>query len=793
MNLVDIKYIFRQLLRKKYYTLLNVFGLGIGLGCAMLMAIYLIHEFSFDRFHSKSSQLYRVIVDKRSDTPYAMGEAFRNEVPEITNVFRLYNMDEIHIIKDNEAIAEKSFAWADSSIFSMLDFNLIAGSRDQLLSETNDILVSEKIARKYFPNENPVGKPLRIKLLSANVDYTVKGVFSDLPSNSSLQIEFLVNIKNSFDLLSEIVYAIGLENSKEKLDYLHDWSKDEYSTFVQLAENANIDAVSRKCSNISQAHLKEKSVGAIFLQPFTDMYLHSSEIDHSSQIRVNQVSSLKIFMGIGLLILLVACVNFILVSNADSARSIMEFACRKVNGASRIQVFTMSILKTCLVALVSLIPALLFLYFTLPFFNSQFQKELHLSLLLQWQYMVVLLSIVLFTGILAGLYIGFYTSSVSPARLIQNKGNLEQGKGRIKGLLVITQFVAFILLCTSFMFMMKQYDFSLKKDIGINTKNVMVVWLKDENVRANAQIIRDNLAANPNVSSCVLTSFFTPPSDNVLNIGYTDKNNGNKKYNIEGLVLGTGELELLQIPILRGVTFTHSNTLDMKNILINEAAAKLLKVDVGGNISSFKVIGVVPNFHFHSLHQPVKPIVILSKMASFYNLAIKSNGNNKAIEAQLKTLCHSIAPGFSYETEMLNERLGEFYKKEEKQMGTIGFFSVIALVLSVMGLLGFVSLSLGKRTKEIGIRKINGADVNVILRMFYLQYIRWVVLAFTIATPIAWYAMHQWLENFAYKTELSWWVFALAGMLALAVALLTVSWQSWRAATRNPVESLRYE
>jgi putative ABC transport system permease protein len=433
-----------------------------------------------------------------------------------------------------------------------------------------------------------------------------------------------------------------------------------------------------------------------------------------------------------------------------------------------------------------------FVNITLPIFNNLFQKELDIELLLKWEYMLAILFIMLLTGIVAGIYLGFYVSSISPARLIQNKGAGVHGKSRAKGTLVIVQFIAFLLLVISFMLMQKQYNFSLKKEIGINTENVMVVGLNDDDVRNNVQVIRNELLNDPNVQSCVLTSFMTPPSDNILNIQYHDKVTG-EDVKMEGLVLGVGELELLRIPVIKGCSFNQSNAQDKNNIIVNETAAKLLKIDAGSNLSSFKVIGIVPNFHFHSLHQPVGPIVILSQTSNFPNLLIKTNGDNASVQKRLKEICKTVSPGFSYETEMLSDRIAQFYEREEKQIGTIAFFSAIALGLSIIGLLGFVSITLNKRTKEIGIRKINGANNKEILNLFYAQYTRWIILAFIIACPIAWYAMHKWLESFAYKTEMSWWVFAAAGVMALVIALVTVSFQSWRAATRNPVESLRYE
>ena len=721
-----------------------------------------------------------------------MGEAFRKEVPEVKNLFRVYSLDEIEIIQNNEPVREKNFFFADSSILSMLDFKIISAKDKDLLDQKDDLIISEKIAQKYFPGQNPIGKILKVRIMSSDINFTVNGVFKNLPSYSSMQTGLIANIRQAFDLLLDINYSLGFNKEKEKFDFANDWKKDDFMTFVQLNHNPNTINIMQKCTKVCQQYRKEDANQRIFLQPYTDMYLHSEEFSSIQTFKVNQIKSLKIFMAIGLLILLVACVNFILISNADTDSSVAEIACRKVNGASRMQIAYISLFKSCFVAFFSLIPALLFIKLVLPVFNNLFQNELSLSLLIKWQYLLAVLSITLITGILAGIYLGVYLSGVSPVKLFQNKGAAGHSKAKLKGSLVVFQFIAFILLVTSFMLMQKQYNFSLHKDLGLNTQNVVVINFKNEDVRKNASVIRDKLATDPNIQSCVLTSFMTPPSDNILHFNYNDHATG-KSGTVEALVMGVGELELLQIPLLSGVTFNESNALDRRNLILNEVAARKFKLSAGDHFLSDKIIGITRNFHFHSLHSPIDPILIVAQTSNFPNLLIKTNGNNAAVLKHLKDICSTISSGYTYDSEILSDRIADFYKKEEKQVGTIGFFSVIALGLSVMGLMGFVSINLTKRTKEIGIRKINGARISEILYMFYLQYIRWLLMAFIFACPIAWCAMHKWLQNFAYKTELSWWVFAVAGFVALVIVFVTVSWQSWRTATRNPVEALRYE
>ena len=316
--------------------------------------------------------------------------------------------------------------------------------------------------------------------------------------------------------------------------------------------------------------------------------------------------------------------------------------------------------------------------------------------------------------------------------------------------------------------------------------------MNDDIMMKNINYIKNQVLKNPNVIDCVPTSFTSPPSDNRLNFTYKNDETG-QSGTIEALVFGEGVIEMMHIPLIGGRSFGPADGGFGEKFIINEAAAKKYNVKAGEKLDGFDIIGVVKNFHFHSLHEPVKPIFIAHQSENFHYMLIKTNGKNQEVAEFTRQICNKLSPSFYVEYELLDDRIAKFYEKEEKQMGTIGFFAAIALGLSVMGLLGFVALNLIRRTKEIGIRKINGANNNEIIQMVDAQYILWITIAFVIACPIAWYAMTKWLQNFAYKTELSWWVFGVAGAAAVAVTILTVSWQSWKAATRNPIEALRYE
>jgi putative ABC transport system permease protein len=785
-----IKQTIRHLCRRKLYTGITITGLGIGLGCVILMATYLIHEFSFDRYHSQAVQIYRLIDGKKCGTFYAMGEEFKKDIPEIENVLRLFSVDDVQIKENQQFIKENNLILSDPSIVNLFDIQLLKGNSNNQLKEPNSLMISEKIAHKYFPGNNPIGTFMQIAIHGRIYNLKISGVFKNLPSYSSLQTDLIGNISIAFPLLWDITYTIGFRQDKPISDFLHEWKRNDFTTFVLLKPKTNKVTVERKCAQICLRHRTENANGGIHLQPLTDIYLHSYDLDNTRPFLMSQLDSLRVFAAIGLLILMVACLNFILISNADSELSIKEIACRKVNGASRQQIISSVLSRSVIIAFISLIPALIFVAVSIPYFNAHFQKDLSLHLFLKLPYVIALFSLTLLTGISAGIYLGYMTACASPLRLFRKEAKRNH-RNFWKASMIVVQLVVFILLVISVSFMKKQFDYAINKDLGLNKENVMKVNLNDDEFRDKMTFIQSELLKNANVIACQPTSFTIPPSDSYLNVSYKDENGEGKEQ--EALVFGPGVLELLQIPLKDGQSFTEANAKDRNNILINEAAARKYNVKAGEKISHFNVLGITENFHYHSIHRPIQPIFIIPQYQYFSYLLIKTNGSNGQVATGLKQICGAIAPNILFQYEMLDNLNSTFYEKEKNQMGMIGFFTAIALTLSMMGLFGFVSLNVSKRTKEIGIRKISGAKSLELLNMLNVQYVQWVVIAFVIACPIALFAIQKWLTNFAYKTVLSWWVFFMAGSFALVIALITVSWQSWLAATKNPVEALRYE
>jgi len=781
----------RRIKNNKLISLINIFGLGIGLGCTILMGTYIIHEFSFDKYHKNRDKIYRVTVDNNCLTPYAMGEAFTNGIPEFENIFRIYNIWDAHVKIGDNYFKEDDFILADQNIFFALTIPIIQGQKQNNLLNPSSLVISDKVAEKYFGKENPLGKIIEVNISGRRVNFTVTGVYKQFPSNSSIQANWIGNITEAFPIMTTASGIFDKVSENDINSIKQNWDKDDFQTFVEVAVNPNVIEVSQKCTAIYQNHRNsEKKV--VQLQPFTQMYLHSNNLYNSNPLKTSQLNVIKIYATIAFLILFIACINYILLSIANAKKQLKEVACYKVVGASSYQIQKEYLFHSVFISFLSLFPALLFVSEIIPFFNQLYDKNLSMGLFLQTPYLMLLFIFIIVTGILAGAYISFYASRFNPLMLL-SPASKKIKSGRFgKGILVIVQFTIFIFLFSSTLIMEKQLIFLKNNNPGFDAKNVLVFRLDTKEAQKHFSAIKLSMEKNVHVVK-VAGSGFTPPTQSFLQL--TMDNADNEKLNEEGLFIGAGLISLLKIPIIEGNDYSsEDNQPNSSSLIINQTAAKKYKVRAGEYLGKFLIKAVVADFHAHSLHRFVNPLLLLHlKDEDVTELVIRTDGNNVKVVNDLNALGKEISPSTFLEYDILRDRIANFYQKEEKQTKSVMFFTFMAIALASMGLFGFVSLMLIQRTKEIGIRKINGARVTEVMTMLNIDLIKWVVIAFFIATPVALYSMHKWLQTFAYKTELSWWIFGLAGVLALVIALLTVSWQSWRAATRNPVEALRYE
>ena len=790
MNWTTFTQIFRHIRNNKLSAFINIFGLGIGLGCVVLMGTYILHEFSFDKYHTNSKDLYRIIVDDDASESYAMGEIFKDEVPGIQSIFRIYDIWNTKVKLNNEFVKEDEFILADQEIFSSLDIPLLLGNRKDLLKTTTSLVISDKVRDKYFPGENPIGKTLEASISGRMVNFTVAGVFKHFPSYSSIQANWIGNIEEAFPVMGNVADPFHIAGNTDETRLKQNWEKGGFQTIALVAKNTDIESTENLCASIYKEH-RQKDYKVRF-QPFDQIYLYSNNITNAGPFKTSQLSTLKIYAGIALLILVVALINYVLLSLADAKKQLKQVACHKINGASASHIQKRYLQQSLVTSFLSVIPAILFLALIIPFFNQLFDKNLSIQLFLKVPYLVMLFVFIVLTGLISGAYISFYTSRLNPLQLLSPASIKIKNKINEKGILVTSQFIIFIFLCSSTLLMEKQLFFSTNKSPGFDVNNVLVFRLDNKEAQQQFSVIKSRVRQNPHVQM-LAGSTNTPPTQDFLQL--TVGNGDDGKLQEEGLFIGPNLLNTLEIPILNGEDYPESEVPPANpELIINETAAKKYNVNAGEYLGKFYIKAVVADFHAHSLHRFIKPLLLITEgPENATELVVRTDGNNKEVIQYVQNIWSEILPASNLEYELLNDRISLFYAKEKKQTKSVMFFAFMAIVLAALGLFGYVSLALIQRTKEIGIRKVNGARVSEVMTMLNKDFIKWVAVAFIAATPLAYYAMHKWLENFAYKTSLSWWIFALAGVFALGIALLTVSWLSWKAATKNPVEALRYE
>ncbi len=786
---IDLKIAFKSIVKSKTESLVSILGLGIGMGSIMLLLMLYMHENSFDRYIPENDQVYRVLHGTNSNIPFIVGETAKNDIPSVNDFFRYHQNREFEIRLDKtDIIEEHRFACADASIFNLLGIDFVIGKTAE---SRNEVAISEKMAMKYFPDGNALNKTFEARLNNEFINLTVCGIFKDFPSNSSLAPNFVSHTDLIDEFLGTQKKLLG-EYSSEAKGFKTSWERDVCITYFKLNEKSNPKDVAEQLQKYSDRFEEEsKKEKAFSLQAATDVYLQSDEISDIYSRRGN-ANELKYYMAIALFILIIAVFNYIFLTKAKMEGRLKEFGVKRTLGAYSSSIRKQMLFEANLISLLSLIPAIKVVTLGTEFINSTLGRNLDNQILSAWYAIPLLLLIPLLTGSFSGLFVGMKISKITPVLLLnKRKSSLPKRKQWSTSFLSL-HFAIFIILIVGVLVLKKQINYSLNNFTAINPENVMICELNTPELSQKFDVIDNHVKQLPGVISTAGSSFI-PPFNWTLPIRLKNPEN-NETIVFDGLIMGKGMTELLNIELIEGDRFGEFNENEPR-FIFNESAALKYNLKAGEIFNGFHIQGIVKDFTAHTMHSPINPMVIIQQHPQKMRLfAIKTTGEtDDEIEASITKLFKEISPDKMVSIFTLQEQINQFYVREQNQAKLISAFSMLAIVLTIMGLFGMVLNTVSKKTKEIGIRKINGAKISEILIMLNKDFVKWVALACVIACPIAWYAMSIWLDNFAYKTTLSWWIFALAGALALGIALLTVSWQTYRAASRNPVEALRYE
>jgi putative ABC transport system permease protein len=793
-----LKVAFRHIRKHKGFSLINILGLAVGMACFILMMFYARHELSFDKFHAKYDRLYRVIRAYPEDpnipykfipsTPAPLSPTMLDEFPEVVSATRIGDVTGTLKYK-NKAFIETGI-FADKHFFDMFSFEVLEGNRETCLSQPYEMLISEKLAQKYFGSEEPVGKVISFSKqmdvhttgsLNESYDLTITGVMSDVPENSHLRFDYIV----SFD------------SSPQNRERLTDWGRSSYYNYVELLPGVSPLGLHDRLAEYTP-RFRGRDVAKYVLQPLKDLHWQSVSYEFPGTV-TNDKKTIALFSTIAFFILIIACINYVNLATARYTQRTKEIGLRKVLGAQKPQLIRQFIGESILVSFVSSVFAVLLVYLTLPSFRFLVDRDIQLRWLSTPWIPFTVFGMVLFSGLFSGSYPAFLLSSLRPAAVWKSKADRKSRGIGLRNVLVVFQFVVSICLIAGTLIVWKQMRFVRTADIGYDREHVVVMPLRDEFARQNGKILEEEMLRDNRILAASGSEYIPLERNNMWNLQHTNEAGEKVSSNAYTCEIGYGLFDVFKVEIVEGRNFSPAFSTDENEaILINQTAANAigLKEPVGKVIESHgrRLIGVVKDYHHSSLHEKIDPMVyfLRPEAYSFLSVRIKPDDIPGTISFLRRTVSkHS--PNFAFEYYFQDDYFNEKYKSDRRFGATVGYASALAIFIACLGVYGLISFSTERLTKEIAIRKVLGASVQSILGSLSKEFILLIVLSNCIAWPIAHLAMNKWLQNFAFRITISLWTFFLALILSLAVSALAVIYKSLQAATADPVDSLRYE
>ncbi len=796
----------RSLLRNKFFTAINIFGLTLGMTTCLLIMLYVQDEMSYDRFNKKADQIVRVIFRgsiqgekmKEAMVMPPVAQTFKSEYPEVLEATRLRNYGNPRITYGDKTFKENAFAYVDSNFFEVFTLPFLKGNPKTALLEPNTIVISESVAKKYFGDEDPIGKILQFK--DFNSSYKITGVMRAMPVNSHFHFDLFASMA-SFPQSREFSWMTSEYYTYLVLPKGYDYKKLEAKLPADVEKYMGSQLQKAMGMTYTQFRQKGNELG-LYLQPLKDIHLHSDlnlELGPVSDIRY-----VYIFSVVAIFMLLIACINFMNLSTAGASKRAREVGIRKVLGSLNGQLVRQFLLESILLTSFAFIFSLLLVFWALPFLNKLSGKDLSFNLLSNPWLLPGLLLFALVTGLLAGSYPAFFLSSFKPVTVLKGKIASMGKTVSLRSGLVVFQFFISIVLIIGTIIVHKQLAFIQNEKLGYNKDQVLIVqesyWLGK-----NQEAFKQKLLQDPRVIS-ISSSGYLPAGNSYNNnfMIYADNNSDQLvktlRYDVDYSYIQTLGMEMAD-----GRNFSKSFGTDSTGIIINEETAKafgwgknalghnLTRPDNDGTKQTYHVIGVVKNFHFKSFHEPISPLVMVLGNNN-ENIIVKTN--TKDIAGLLNTMkknWNDLKGEVPFTYSFLDERFNNSFQSEQKIGLIMSVFAGVTIFVACLGLLGLATFTAEQRTKEIGIRKVLGASITNIVSLLSIDFIKLVFIAFVIATPVAWYMMNKWLQDFAYKTNISGWIFLLAAVLAITITIITVSFRAIRAAVVNPVDSLRAE
>lgn len=796
----------RNFIRSKFYSVLNILGLSLGITAISFILLYINDELGYDKYFKNYENIYRLESDININnkqnlfalTPAPFGPAMSLEIPEIESFTRFRENPNATFRYNDKEIIEKRVFYTDSTTPEMFSLEFIEGDPESALREPFAVILSESAAKRYFDTREAYGKVI---ISGADISYKVTGVFKDLPQNVHMPFDILISIES---------YYIQLNEQFNNMDPLDFWDFGHY-TFIKVKDESIIPVIHEKSVGVYNKYMKV--IGDQVNATFKLMTTRLDKIHLTSKLTadfpVGNKSYLMIMAIVGIMILLLAAINYTNLATARATKRAREIGLRKVSGANRSQLATQFLTESLVLTIIALVISLLLIQVLLPFFNDLSNKQLDINIFTNPSIILILLSISITTGLIAGMYPAFYLSSFEPARVLKGKLKLGKEGGWLRKGLVTMQLTLSVIMVTGTIMIYKQLDFMKNADLGFDKENILALDIQDTTFRnQRLQSFRDELKRNPDI---ILTSMSRglPGSGIDIRVMQVEKEGRKQEYGFYNIPCDYDYAKLLNLEFVSGRDFDKRNTTDMNNaVIINEATARELgwgnnalgkKIVTGYEthgipLSARTVIGIVKDFNFRSLHNPVEPLILYMPQMPMNVLSIKlKEGYKQSTIDFIKEKWESFGANRPFDYYFLDKNFSKSYESEGKLGQVFYTFALLSIFIALLGLIGLSSFITAQRTKEIGVRKVLGASVEALTGLLYRESFILVLVACLVSIPISWFIFSRWLENFAYHVEVSWQTFLIASITSVLGCLAAVSYHTLRAAYSNPISSIKYE
>lgn len=779
-----IKIAWRNIIKSKTFSFINVLGLALGMTSSLLILLWVQDERSIDQFHANGPRIYQVLENQQwtgndisttPATPGPLAAALTAEIPEVEKSVKM-TWEEEHLLTVGDKAYKEKGRYSSPDLFQIFSFPLVQGNPKTAIAGPSSIVISEKVAMKLFGRADVVGRTIRV---DNKDDHRVTGVVRDIPATSSLTFDFV---------LPEEPY-------EKQNEWLTKWENNGIRTFALLHANANVEVVNKKILNFVKKHDKNVTTITTFLFPYEAAYLQSKFTNGKPD--GGRIEYVRLFTIVAVFLLIIACINFMNLATARSAKRAKEVGIRKVVGAERSYLIGQFVGEAVLMALMSLLIAIMLTQLLLPAFNTLTEKQITIQYGSPF-YWLMLLGLALITGIVAGSYPALFLSSLQPVKVLKGALRFKAGAVFLRQGLVVFQFALSLLLIIGTLIAGRQVEYIRTKNLGLDRENVIYMSLEGD-LSKRFDSFREELLRAPGIQN--VSSAGNDPmaiGSSTIGVEWKGKPEGDKTL-FTNMGVSYDFVKTMKIKLLGGREFSKSFVTDSTNYLVNEEAARRMgmKEPVGQDLKfwgrSGKIIGLMKDFHVNSLRVAIEPLILRLDSTNYTLLVRTYPGQTEQALKSMERLAKQFNPAYPFAYRFADESFREQYKSETLVGKLANYFAIIAIFIACLGLFGLAMFTAEQRTKEIGVRKVLGASVPNIVMLLSRDFLKLVLIAILIASPVAWYVMNQWLDNYAYKIGVEWWVFLLAGVVAIAIAQLTVSYQSIRAALMNPVKSLRSE